>query len=58
MTPVEIQSALDHDLFVTREKRVVELLSIIVKWADSRPWYALDERVRDAIIELKEISRA
>jgi len=58
MTRAEIQSALDHDLFVTREKRVIELLSIIVKWADSHPWYALPLEVRDAIIELKEISRS
>lgn len=58
MTPAEIQSALDYDLFVGRDKRTVELLSVIVKWADSRPWYALDQHVRDAIIELKEISRA
>jgi len=57
MTRAEIQSALDHDLFVTREKRVIELLSIIVKWADSHPWYALPLEVRDAIIELKEISQ-
>lgn len=58
MTPAEIQRALDYDLFVGRNKRTIELLSVIVKWADSKPFYALDIHVRDAIIELKEISRS
>ena len=54
----EIQSALDHSLFVTRDKRALELLSVIVQWADDKAWYALDEHVRITIEELKEISRA
>lgn len=58
MTAAEIQRALDYDLFVGRNKRPIELLSIIVKWAEDRPWYALPLEVRDAILELKEISRA
>lgn len=58
MTPAEIQRALDYDLFVGRDKRTIELLSVIVKWTDDRAWFELPEHVRDAIIELKEISRA
>lgn len=58
MTPEEIQRALDYDLFVGRNKRHIELLSVIVKWVDDHPWYALPLEIRDAVIELKEISRA
>lgn len=56
MKPEDIQRALDYDLFVSRDKRTLELLALIVTWADNKAWFALDMHVRDAILELKELS--
>jgi hypothetical protein len=55
MKPEDIQRALDYDLFVSRDKRTLELLALIVTWAEeNNPWQ--HENVCQALEELKELS--